>query len=373
MFHTAPPAIACWDRSGWLWLVLTGLALEYMVPAGTDIVAVVRRGCGGVVRRRCWVEVAGFGYAATALGFDLLGPGDAEPVAGAAAGGEFAGLDPVVDDADAAAEPFGGVGDADLAVGVGRRGGDVVGVADPLDGLDVERAPVPVVSPAALSMPGQLGGVGGGSEPGHHLDRRRGAAFGGSGVNGARHRAVRRLRRCASGSRSAPCAWSGSGSRVMSAIRVRSSRLRSLLLVVGACQSPGRSAASFSSSARVGSGGSVSRAASRACFGLGEGGEFGLPPGFQVAGHQPVFRLDRVEGAFGAVGLVAGAFDGEFGGPADPPMPVGDLVGGGQRQRDLGGVQRRQQSGSATASSTVAATTDRQVGVVSRSARREHS
>ena len=51
----------------------------------------------------------------------------------------------------------------------------------------------------------------------------------------------------------------------MSAIRVRSRRLRSLLLVAGACQSPGRSAASFSSSARPGSGGSVSRAASSAC------------------------------------------------------------------------------------------------------------
>ena len=118
----------------------------------------------------------------------------------------------------------------------------------------------------------------------------------------------------------------------MSAIRVRSRRLRSLLLVVGAYQSPGRSAASFSSSDRAGSGGSVSRAASQCLLGLGEGGEFGLPPGFQAAGHQPVVRFDRVEGAFGAVGLVAGAFDGELGGPADPLMPVGDLVGGGQRE-----------------------------------------
>src|SRR4029077_11318990 len=57
-----------------------------------------------------------------------------------------------------------------------------------------------------------------------------------------------------------------------------------------------------------------------------------------------VVRFDRVEGAFGAVGLVTGAFDGELGGPPDPPMPVGDLVGGGQRQIDLVGVQRFQQS-----------------------------
>ena len=41
------------------------------------------------------------------------------------------------------------------------------------------------------------------------------------------------------------------------------------------------------------------------------------------------------EGAFGPVGVVAGAFDGELGGAADPLVPVGDLVGGGERQRDL--------------------------------------
>jgi hypothetical protein len=52
------------------------------------------------------VEVSGFGDAATAFGFDLLSPGDAQPI-GAAAGGEFAGLDPVVDHAGAAAEAGG--------------------------------------------------------------------------------------------------------------------------------------------------------------------------------------------------------------------------------------------------------------------------
>jgi hypothetical protein len=53
-------------------------------------------------------------------------PADAEPVAGSAAGGEFAGLDPVVDHTDVAAESPGGVSDADFSVGVGRRGGDAV-------------------------------------------------------------------------------------------------------------------------------------------------------------------------------------------------------------------------------------------------------
>jgi hypothetical protein len=55
-------------------------------------------------------------------------------------------------------------------------------------------------------------------------------------------------------------------------------------------------------------------------FGLGEGGEFGLPAGFQGAGDEPVFWFGGGEGAFGAVGFVAGAFDGPFGradGPGD--------------------------------------------------------
>jgi hypothetical protein len=49
-----------------------------------------------------------------------------------------------------------------------------------------------------------------------------------------------------------------------------------------------------------------------------------------------------VEGALGPVGLVAGAFDGEFGGAADSPVPVGDFVGGRERERDLVGAQRIQ-------------------------------
>ena len=129
----------------------------------------------------------------------------------------------------------------------------------------------------------------------------------------------------------------------MSAIRVRSSRFRSLLLVVGACQSAGRSAASCSSSARLGSGGAVSAWRPQGVFGVGQGGEFGFPPGFQCSCDQPVLRFDGVEGAFGAVGVVAGAFDGELGGAAEAVVPVGDLVGGGQRERDLGRVERGQQ------------------------------
>ena len=68
-----------------------------------------------------------------------------------------------------------------------------------------------------------------------------------------------------------------------------------------------------------------------------------FPPSLQSPCDQTVFRFDGVEGAVGAVGLVAGAFDGEFGGAAEPVVPVGDRVGGGQRERDLVWVQRGQQ------------------------------
>ncbi|MDT5142059.1 MAG: hypothetical protein QOI79_1396 [Mycobacterium sp.] len=120
----------------------------------------------------CRVEVPGLGYAATAFGLDSLAPGDAEPVAGAAARGEFAGLDPVVDDADAGAETCGGVGDADLAVGVGVGGGDVVGVADPLHGLGVERRSGAGAQAGGVEQFGELGGWGGRPESGDHRHRR---------------------------------------------------------------------------------------------------------------------------------------------------------------------------------------------------------
>ena len=59
-----------------------------MMPVGPDTVGLL-----GVFAWRGpadgGVEVSGFGDAATAFGFDLLSPGDADPVAGAAAGGEL--------------------------------------------------------------------------------------------------------------------------------------------------------------------------------------------------------------------------------------------------------------------------------------------
>jgi hypothetical protein len=46
-----------------------------------------------------------------------------------------------------------------------------------------------------------------------------------------------------------------------------------------------------------------------------------------------------MEGPFGAVGVVAGAFDGQLGGAAGAVPASGDLVGGGEGEGDLFGVQ----------------------------------
>ena len=129
-----------------------------------------------------------------------------------------------------------------------------------------------------------------------------------------------------------------------SAIRVRSSRLRSLSR--GGRRVPQRGhVGDAAARARpgAGSGGWAWRAAVSAGLGLGEGGQAGLPAGLEAAGDQPVLRFAGVERPLGAVGFVAGAFDGQLGGPAGAVAAVGDLVGGGQRQRDLVGVQRGQQ------------------------------
>ena len=94
-----------------------------MMAAGTDIAgwSVPLTGLGLAGGR---VEVAGLLDPGAAFGLSLVVPGDVQPAALAAAGGELAGVDPVVDDVNAAAELVGGFGDADLAVGGGgRRGG----------------------------------------------------------------------------------------------------------------------------------------------------------------------------------------------------------------------------------------------------------
>src|SRR5258708_17761407 len=128
-----------------------------------------RRG-GGCAGAGGPAQVRGLPDPGAAAGLDLIVPRDAEPATGAA-GGQLCGVEPVVDDAGAAAEPAGGLGHGDLVARVGRRCGDVVGVADPLDGLDVERAPVAGPQPGGVQLPGQLGGERGRARPGNHLPR----------------------------------------------------------------------------------------------------------------------------------------------------------------------------------------------------------
>ena len=104
---TAPPAIVGWDV-----LVRDGVALVDLVFRSDDASRHRHGVDGSASGRGIWcggqrVEMSGFGDAAAALGFDVLGLGDALPVAGAASSGEFAGLDPVVDHAGAAAEAGG--------------------------------------------------------------------------------------------------------------------------------------------------------------------------------------------------------------------------------------------------------------------------
>ena len=80
-------------------------------------------------------------------------------------------------------------------------------------------------------------------------------------------------------------------------------------------------------------------------LGVGERGEPGFPAGFQGAGDQPVLRLDLAEGPLGAVGLIAGALDGQLGCPACPLVLAGHLAGCGERERDLLGGEGLQQHG----------------------------
>ena len=120
---TAPPAIVGWDGSSEMELRWSTWSFGVMMPVGTDTVLTGQRRARGI---RCGcqrVEVSGFGDAAAALGFDVLGPGDALPVAGAASSGVFAGLDPVVDHAGAVAEGGGRPRQHCLPVGVGVRAG----------------------------------------------------------------------------------------------------------------------------------------------------------------------------------------------------------------------------------------------------------
>src|SRR5258707_6405399 len=121
-----------------------------------------RGGGGGGCRGWGWAraggpaQVRGLPDSGAAAGLDLIVPRDAEPAA-RAAGGQLSGVQPVVDDAGAAAEPLSGLGRGDLAGSIRCRRGDLVSVADPLDGLDVGRPAVAGGQPGGGQLFGQAG------------------------------------------------------------------------------------------------------------------------------------------------------------------------------------------------------------------------
>ena len=131
-----------------------------------------------------------------------------------------------------------------------------------------------------------------------------------------------------------------------SSSRVRSSCLRSLSVVVGACHTLPRSSARARTAAR-----SVAGEGSGACllavrqlgFGVGLGLQGTLPFGFQATRHEPVLGIDGPVPAFGSGGLVAGllhlaAVLVQRGVVAGLQLP-----GGGQAGLQRGGSERGQE------------------------------
>ncbi len=96
--------------------------------------------------------------AAAAFCLDLVVPADVQPVPGAAAGGELPGFDPVVDGPGAAAEPVGGFGDADLAVGGTEcRCGELAGAGGPAQVMTPVLQPSRRAASATEISPGPYG------------------------------------------------------------------------------------------------------------------------------------------------------------------------------------------------------------------------
>src|SRR5712691_9887274 len=289
-----------------------------------------------------WVEVPGAGDAGTAIRLGGRGPGDAQPAAWAAADVQLTGFGPVVDDAGAAAEPAGGFGDADLGAAVGRRAGDLVGVTDPLDGFDVERAARAGAVSALGEQSDQVGVAGDGTEfadqPGGR-GRRGGRYPGGAGpvdddlVGG-------------SGVPADPDPGLGPvGFGQQGDVGDQGAQQPLAVARGGGGGVPQRRQVSgeFFQAGPVRQRWQGVLGGLQGLPGVGERGEPGFPPGFQGAGDQPVLRLNLAEGPLSAVGLIPGAFDGQLGCAAGPLALAGHLAGGGERERDLLGGEGLQQ------------------------------
>src|ERR1039457_1967484 len=300
------------------------------------------RGCGERAGAGAPAQVGGLGDPGAAAGLGLGVPGDAEPVSLAAAGGQLPGVDPVVDDSGAAAQLPGGLGHRDLAGAVRIRDRDLVGVADPLDRIDVEWPAVASTVPGGIEPGDQLFVAGGRSQLFNELDGGGRGTPGGAGVDGP-----------AGGELVGGTGVPADPDPYFAAVRLGEQG------DVGDQGAQQPFAVPGAGGGRVPQGGQVSgeflqvlpagQRRQRVLGGLqrlpslGQGGEPGLPAGFLGAGDQPVFRLDGAQGPLCPVGVVAGTFHRELGGPADPLVPARDLAGGRQCQGDLPGGQRVQQ------------------------------
>src|ERR1019366_3941448 len=159
------------------WVTLTSLP-----PSAGNAGAGVPGACGD--GRPGPAQVGGLGDPGAAAGLGLGVPGDAEPAGGAAAGGQLPGMDPGGDDARAAAQLPGGPGHPDLPPAVRIRDRDLVGVADPLDRIDVEWPAVACAVPGGVQPGDQLVVAGGRPEPSDQIDGGGRRAPGGAGVDG---------------------------------------------------------------------------------------------------------------------------------------------------------------------------------------------
>jgi hypothetical protein len=78
-------------------------------------------------------------------------------------------------------------------------------------------------------------------------------------------------------------------------------------------------------------------------FCLGELAQLLLPAGFEVSGDEAVVGLAGVERALGTDRVIAGALDAQLRGAGGARAAVGDRVGGGERELELLGRERREQ------------------------------
>ena len=119
------------------------------------------------------VLVGGAGGAVAAGGFHVGREGDAPAAGRAAAGGEVAGVDPVVDGAGGHADELGDLARGELAVFEQPGVGDVVVAAQVAGGDPVEGLPGAGAVPGVVQRPGQGVVVQAGADAAGELDRGR--------------------------------------------------------------------------------------------------------------------------------------------------------------------------------------------------------